>query len=454
MAQKSYSRLVAIVGRPNVGKSSLFNKLIKKRKSLVFDVPGVTRDRLFGTVEHNGEKFFVCDTGGFETSKEDLMQTKLTKQSLMAIDEAHLIIFVVDGTEETILPADRALLKYIRKAKKEVILCVNKIDNYKRHELVHHFHALGIPDMFPVSAEHSLGLDDLLDKVMEKLHVICPKKIDDFDDEIRLALIGRPNVGKSSILNKILGEERSIVDKTPGTTRDVVDALVTYHEKHFRVLDTAGIRKKSRVSDKLESFSSMRSMSCIEEAHVTVLVIDAEEGVTEGDARVAGYAFERHKPILIVINKWDLILDKSSNTINEYTKKVLIDLKYVSYAKIIFVSALENQRVSRILPICLELYEQSKSRKSTSEVNTILKELLVDVTPPMTKNKAKRIKFFYATQVGVLPPTFIIFCSHPDELHFSYKRYLENSFRERLGLKNIPLNLVFKQNSEKQQAEG
>ena len=447
MSSKSYSRLVAIVGRANVGKSSLFNKLIRKRQSLVFDIPGVTRDRIFGLVNDGGQKFFVCDTGGFE-AKATGMQAKLTEQSIAAIKEAHVIIFVVDG-KDGVLEGDKTLLRLIRKHKKKVVLCVNKIDNSKQYELLNEFFTLGVPDMFPVSAEHSTGISDLMESVTTALDEICPHTLDVEDDQINLALIGRPNVGKSSILNRMTGEERSIVDDKPGTTRDVVDSFLTSHGHNFRLLDTAGIRKKSRVADKLEMLSSMRSLSCIAESNITVLVISAEDGVTEGDARVAGYAFELNKPILIVINKWDLIKDKNSKTSIEFEKKVLMDLRYVSYAKVIFVSAEENLRVSKILPLCIELYEQSKQRIPTAQVNAFLKDMLLQFTPPLVKNRSRRIKFFYATQIGVLPPKFLFFCSDPDELHFSYKRYVENSLRERFGFKNIPIALVFRKNNEK-----
>jgi GTPase len=445
MTLRTYTRLIALVGRPNVGKSSLFNRIIRERKSLVHNEPGVTRDRIFGRAEHNGEAFYLCDTGGFEPTSKDNIKIQLVEQAEMAIEEAETVIFVVDG-REGIHPVDSELIRRLRKSEKNFIVCVNKCDLPKDDLFIEEFRKLGVQGIFPVSAEHNRGVSDLLDAATE-IFANSPheKKEDPENLPIKLSIIGRPNVGKSSILNRLVGETRSIVDERPGTTRDTVDAGIKYHGRELRVIDTAGIRRKSRMADKLERFSAFRSVACLEDADISILVINAEDGATDGDARVAGYAFELRKPILIVINKWDLIKNKTSKTVNEFTEKLHLDLRYLRYAPVVFVSALENLRVSKLIPMCIDLYDQSSKRNPTSQVNNILKEILLKHTPPMVKNKSKRIKFFYATQVGTLPPRFIIFCSHPQDLHFSYKRFVENAFREAFGYKDIPISIIFRE---------
>ncbi len=447
MTLRTYTRLIALVGRPNVGKSSLFNRIIRERKSLVHNEPGVTRDRIFGRAEHNGEPFYLCDTGGFEPTSKDNIKIQLVEQAELALHEAETVIFVVGGPEG-IHPVDSELIRRLRKSEKNFIVCVNKCDLPKDDIFIEEFRKLGVPKIFPVSAEHNRGVGALLDAATEVF--ANSTKIKDINAEnppIKLSIIGRPNVGKSSILNRLVGEARSIVDDRPGTTRDTVDAYIKYHGRDMQVIDTAGIRRKSRMADKLERFSAFRSVSCLEESDVSILVINAEDGATDGDARVAGYAFELRKPILIVVNKWDLIKDKTSKTVNDFTEKLHLDLRYLRYAPVLFVSALENLRVSKLIPMCLDLYDQSNKRNSTSQVNSVLKEVLLKHTPPMVKNKSKRIKFFYATQVGTLPPRFVIFCSHPQDLHFSYKRYFENAFREAFGYKNIPISIIFRERS-------
>ncbi len=450
MAQtRTYSRLIAIVGRPNVGKSTLFNRIIKERKSLVHDQPGVTRDRIFARSEHNDEKFYLCDTGGFEPTSKDNIKIQLVEQAQMAIEEAECVIFVVDG-REGLHPIDAELIKRLRKAEKNFVVCVNKCDLPKDDYLAEEFRKLGVDNVYPVSAEHSRGVSNLLDAATEIFKNTKEIKGDVSDDSlIKLAIIGRPNVGKSSILNRLVGEARSIVDNRPGTTRDAVDVEIKYHGRELKIIDTAGIRKKSRMVDKIEKFSAFRSVTCLEECDVAIMVLDAVDGATEGDARVAGYAFEMRKPILIVINKWDLIEDKNTKTALNFKEKLDIDLRYIRYAPIIFISALENLRVSKLIPQCLDLYDQSSKRHTTSQVNNVLKETLLKHTPPMLKNKSRRIKFYYATQVGTLPPRFIIFCSHPQDLHFSYKRYVENAFREAFKFDDIPISIVFRERARK-----
>lgn len=450
MTLSKLTRLIALVGRPNVGKSTLFNRLIKQRKSLVHDEPGVTRDRIFGIAKHNNESFYLCDTGGFEPTSKDNIKKQLVEQAEMAIEEASLVLFVVDG-REGLHPIDADLIKRLRKAGKKFFVCVNKCDLPKDDFLAEDFRKLGAENIFPISSEHNRGVGDLLDKVTEHLTNLSPTTNSEHkeDNAIRLALIGRPNVGKSSILNRLVGESRSIVDPRPGTTRDAVDVQLKYDGKNLVVIDTAGIRRKSRMVDKLEKFSAFRSVMCLEECDVAILVIDAEEGATEGDARVAGYAFELRKPILIVVNKWDLIKEKDSKTISQFTENLHHDLRYIRYAPIVFISCLENLRVSRLIPMALHLYDQGNKRNSTSKVNEALKDILLKHTPPLLKNKSRRIKFLYATQVGVLPPRFVVFCSHPQDLHFSYKRFVENAFKEAFEYKDIPISIIFRERTRK-----
>ncbi len=443
-----HPRLIAIVGRPNVGKSTLFNRIIKERKSLVHDEPGVTRDRIFARAQYGDDRFFLCDTGGFEPTSQDNVKKQLVEQAEVAIEEAQCVVFVVDG-REGLHPIDQELVKRLRKCGKEFFVCVNKCDLPKDDPLAEEFRRLGVEKVYPVSAEHNRGVSNLLEDVVQKLGKPSAQSALSDESIVKLAIIGRPNVGKSSILNRMVGEVRSIVDDKPGTTRDAVDVELKYHARALRIIDTAGIRRKSRMVDKMERFSAFRSVTCLEECDVAVLVIDAQEGATEGDARVAGYAFEMRKPILIVVNKWDLISDKNTKSAENFKEKLHYDLRYLRYAPVIFVSALENLRVSKLVPMCLELYDQSSKRHTTSQVNQVLKNTLLKHTPPLVKNRSRRIKFYYATQVGTLPPRFIIFCSHPTDLHFSYKRYVENTFREAFEYSSVPIALVFRERQRK-----
>lgn len=446
--QSLTGRLVALVGRPNVGKSSIFNRLIKERKSLVHDEPGVTRDRIFGIVKHESFRFFLCDTGGFEPTAKDVIKTQLVFQAQIAIDEAALVVLVVD-IRDGLQPDDIVIVRKLQKSKKPFLVVANKADLPSKDLDTLEFKKLGVSNIFPISAEHNRGFDVFLDAIVEELQKITPFATHDVTSEnsIRLAIVGRPNVGKSTILNCILGEKRSLVDDKPGTTRDAVDAHIKYFGHNLTLIDTAGIRRKGRMFDKLEKFSAFRSLVVLEESDIVVLVTSAEEGITEGDVRVAGYAFELRKPILIVVNKWDTVKDKDSKTADEITKKIHMDISYLSYAPILFVSANENLRVNKILAECIKIYEESSVRHSTSKVNDCLHEVLLKHTPPLVKNRSKRIKFYYATQVAILPPRFVIFCSYPDELHFSYKRFMENSFREYFNYQHVPIQLIFRERS-------
>lgn len=437
MPVRTYSRLVAIVGRPNVGKSTLFNRIVKERKSLVHDEPGVTRDRIFARAEFEGTAFYLCDTGGFEPTSRDNIKVQLVEQAELAIEEADCVVFVTDA-REGLHPVDAELIKRLRKGDKKFLVAANKCDLPRDDYMAEEFRKLGVEEVFPISAEHNRGVGDLLERVTDFLKT-RPALASERADAIKLALIGRPNVGKSSILNRLAGETRSIVDDRPGTTRDTVDITLRAFGRELRVLDTAGIRRKSRMVDNLEKFSALRSVSNLEECDVAVLVIDAKEGPTEGDARVAGFAFELRKPIIVVVNKWDLIEDKDNKTVAAYTERLHEALRYIRYAPVVFVSASENQRISRLLPLCIEMYDESSKRVSTSELNKTFKGILESHTPPLSRGRARRIKFYYATQVGALPPRFVIFCTDPEDVHFSYRRFLENSFRTAFGFSHVPV---------------
>ncbi len=447
MTLRTNNRLVAIVGRPNVGKSTLFNRIIKKRKSLVHDEPGVTRDRIFGKGSFDDQDFYICDTGGFEPTATDRIKAQLVEQAELAIEEADVVIFVCDG-KEGLHPVDAEIVKRLRRTEKDFLVAVNKCDVPLHDSNADEFRKLGIKKVYAVSAEHNRGISDLLEDVVAPLKKLPKPKM--APDAIQFAVIGRPNVGKSSILNRLVGEARSIVDPRPGTTRDTVDVGIKYHGRDINIVDTAGIRRKSRMVDKIEKFSAVRSLSALEECHVAALVIDAEEGPTEGDARVAGYAFELRKPIIIVVNKWDLVKDKDSKSTKRYEENLRMALHYIPYAPIIFVSALENQRISRLIPEAIKLYDMGARRVSTSAVNRSLREVLVKHTPPLRKNKSRRIKFYYATQVGVLPPRFVVFCSDPDDLHFSYRRFIENEFREAFEFGDLPIAVHFRERARKE----
>jgi GTP-binding protein len=447
MPVRTYTRLIAIVGRPNVGKSTLFNRIVKQRKSLVHDEPGVTRDRIFSRAEFGGTSFYLCDTGGFEPTSQDNIKKQLVEQAELAIEEADVVIFVTDA-REGLHPVDSDLIRRLRRADKFFVVAANKCDLPKDDHLAEDFRKLGVEHLFAISAEHSRGVGELLETAVEMIKA-KPQIPEEAEEQIKLAIIGRPNVGKSSILNRLAGEVRSIVDARPGTTRDVVDITVRAFGREFKILDTAGIRRKSRMTDRLEKYSALRSVACLEECDVAVLVINADEGPTEGDARVAGYAFEMRKPILIVVNKWDLVENKTSTTINRYQEELHLALRYIRYAPTLFTSAEENQRVSKILPTCIQMHDQSRKRISTSELNKALRLILEKHTPPLTKNRSRRIKFFYMTQVGVSPPRFVIFCSDPKDVHFSYRRFLENELREHFGYKEIPISLFLRERSRK-----
>lgn len=437
--------IVAIVGRPNVGKSTLFNNLVGDRIAIVDDMPGVTRDRLYRETEWNGVEFVVVDTGGLEPRNNEFMMTKIKEQAEVAMNEADVILFVVDG-KSGVNPLDEEIAYILRKKQKPIILCVNKIDNFlQQQDDVYDFWGLGFEHLIPVSGAHKVNLGDMLDMVTEMI-----EKIDlpeEEEDVLKLAIIGKPNAGKSSLVNKLSGEERTIVSDIAGTTRDAIDTIVQYKDNKYMIIDTAGIRRKSKVEESLEYYSVLRAIKTIKRADVYILMLDGKEGLTEQDKRIAGIAAEELKPIVVVVNKWDLV-DKNKVSMKSMKEELYAELPFLSYAPIEFVSALTGQRTTKILEISDTIYEEYTKRISTGILNTVLKEAVLMNNPPTRKGRV--VKINYATQVSTAPPKFVLFCNYPELIHFSYARYIENKFREAFGFDGSPILISFeKKNAEK-----
>lgn len=437
--------IVAIVGRPNVGKSTLFNNLVGDRIAIVDDMPGVTRDRLYRETEWNGVEFVVVDTGGLEPRNNEFMMTKIKEQAEVAMNEADVILFVVDG-KSGVNPLDEEIAYILRKKQKPIILCVNKIDNFlQQQDDVYDFWGLGFEHLIPVSGAHKVNLGDMLDMVTEMI-----EKIDlpeEEEDVLKLAIIGKPNAGKSSLVNKLSGEERTIVSDIAGTTRDAIDTIVQYKDNKYMIIDTAGIRRKSKVEESLEYYSVLRAIKTIKRADVCILMLDGKEGLTEQDKRIAGIAAEELKPIVVVVNKWDLV-DKNKVSMKSMKEELYAELSFLSYAPIEFVSALTGQRTTKILEISDTIYEEYTKRISTGILNTVLKEAVLMNNPPTRKGRV--VKINYATQVSTAPPKFVLFCNYPELIHFSYARYIENKFREAFGFDGSPILISFeKKNAEK-----
>ena len=437
--------IVAIVGRPNVGKSTLFNNLVGDRIAIVDDMPGVTRDRLYRETEWNGVEFVVVDTGGLEPRNNEFMMTKIKEQAEVAMNEADVILFVVDG-KSGVNPLDEEIAYILRKKQKPIILCVNKIDNFlQQQDDVYDFWGLGFEHLIPVSGAHKVNLGDMLDMVTEMI-----EKIDlpeEEEDVLKLAIIGKPNAGKSSLVNKLSGEERTIVSDIAGTTRDAIDTIVQYKDNKYMIIDTAGIRRKSKVEESLEYYSVLRAIKTIKRADVCILMLDGKEGLTEQDKRIAGIAAEELKPIVVVVNKWDLV-DKNKVSMKSMKEELYAELPFLSYAPIEFVSALTGQRTTKILEISDTIYEEYTKRISTGILNTVLKEAVLMNNPPTRKGRV--VKINYATQVSTAPPKFVLFCNYPELIHFSYARYIENKFREAFGVDGSPILISFeKKNAEK-----
>ena len=436
--------IVAIVGRPNVGKSTLFNRVTRTKLAIVEDTPGVTRDRLYQDAEWNNKRFTLIDTGGIEVNNDDTIMTKVRQQAQMAIEEADVIIFVCDG-KVGVTVEDEEVAQLLRRTKKEVVLAVNKIENYDKMDDAYEFYQLGLGEPFPISASHGMNTGDLLDKVTELFPVDTEPEYE--PDVIKIAVVGRPNVGKSSLTNAILGEERSIVSDIAGTTRDAIDTPFTRDGQRYVIIDTAGMRRKSKIkeAEATERYSVIRSLRAVDRSEVVLMVINAEEGLIEQDKKIVGYAHEEGKAVILVVNKWDTI-EKNDKTSAHMEKEYRSELLFLQYAPMIFVSAMTGQRVGKILSIVNRVAEQNNLRISTSILNEIIRDA-VQLNPPPS-DKGKRLKILYATQTDVKPPTFVLFVNEPEIMHFSYLRFLENKIRENFGFEGTPLRFVVKKRSE------
>jgi len=431
--------IVAIVGRPNVGKSTLFNQLVGERISIVDDQPGVTRDRIYADTEWLNRKITLVDTGGIDVDSQDKLMLQMRQQANVAIDTSDVVIFLVDG-KEGMTPADEEVANLLRKANKPIVLAVNKIDAPHEEDMLYEFYNLGIGDPISISASHKRGLGDLLDAVIK--HLPEQKVQDEDEDVIKIAVLGKPNVGKSSIVNKLLGEERVIVSDIPGTTRDAIDTPFVVNGQKYIIIDTAGIRRKSRISEELERYSVIRALAAIRRCDVALLVIDATEEVTEQDKRIAGLIHEEGKGCIIIMNKWDLI-EKDTNTMNEFRKRLANDLAFMQYAPSLFTSARTGQRLNNIIEMVNQVYAQCTFRISTGVLNECIADAVAFTEPPT--DKGRRLKIYYGTQVAVKPPTFVLFVNDPDLMHYSYLRYLENQFRKSFGLEGTPIRFILRQ---------
>jgi GTP-binding protein len=434
--------LVTIVGRPNVGKSTLFNRISRSKKALVDGEPGVTRDRNYAHAIYAGKHFSIVDTGGFEADSSDELFAKMREHTMVAVEESDLLLFLTDG-REGLTPADREIYHLLQRSAKPVILVVNKIDGPEHEDLVHDFFALGADRLVSASADHGYGIRHLLDTVA----ALLPEETSPEEAQhgaIRLATVGRANVGKSSLINRILGEQRLLVSEKPGTTRDAIDTIITVQGRTYILTDTAGIRRKSKVSEKLEKYSILKALKGIEHCHLALVLMDALEAVTEQDVKIAGYAYERGRAVIFLINKWDL-LPPGKRDLRTYREQINQRVKYLSFSPVLAISALTGKRVSEIFPVADELFRQFSATVSTPELNRLLFELTQKHAPPRYMNQAVTLK--YITQISIMPPTFAIFTNRPEGIHFSYQRYLSNQIKEHFGLNLTPIKLVFKPKS-------
>ncbi len=435
--------VVAIVGRPNVGKSALFNKLAGARLSIVEDTPGVTRDRIYANVEWRAKTFMLIDTGGIEPMREDIILTQMRRQAEMAIDTADCIVFLTD-IQTGLTADDREIANMLYRSGKPIVLCVNKVDQLGAPPMeFYEFYNLGLGDPIAVSSVHGSGTGDLLDAVYE--YLTFEEGEEEEDAPIKVALLGKPNVGKSSLINRLLGEERCIVSNIPGTTRDAVDALYSTDIGNFSLIDTAGIRKKKKVEDAVEKYSVIRSYMAVERADVCVIMLDAAEGVTEQDTKIAGYANDQGKALVVAVNKWDSI-EKETNTMERLRADIQHELAFMSFAPIVFISALEGQRLPQLMKAVKDAYEENKRRISTGMLNDVLNDATARVQPP--SDKGKRLKIYYMTQASTQPPTFVFFVNRKDLFHFSYQRYLENRIRDTFGFKGTPIRFIIRERGE------
>ena len=432
---------VALVGRPNVGKSTLFNKLVGKKQAIIEDTPGVTRDRIYGLATYLDYKFNVIDTGGIDIG-DDAFNKEIKMQAELAIDEADVVIFIVDG-KEGITTNDLVVRDILRRSNKKVIVAINKTDSKLSRDNIYDFYELGFDYYIPISAEQSLGIDDLLDEVTKDF---SKQEEEEYDkDVIKFCVIGRPNVGKSSLVNAILNEERVIVSDKAGTTRDTVDTTFNYEKKPFVVIDTAGMRKKGKVYEAVEKYSLLRSMKAIDRSDVCLVVINAEEGIIEHDKHIASYALEAGKALILVVNKWDLI-DNKDQAIKEFTKKVRAEFQFLSYVPIVFLSAKTKKRLHTLMPEVIKVYENAHKEVKTSVLNDVITDAVANEAPP--SYKGKRLKIYYTSQTGTCPPKFTFFVNNKGLVHFSYHRYLENKIRESFGFEGTPIVFQFKNRNE------
>lgn len=425
--------LIAIVGRPNVGKSTFFNRVAGRKISITEDSPGVTRDRLYADSEWRGKAFSIVDTGGIELRSDDAMWREIKKQAEVAIDTAQVILFIVDG-REGLTSSDYDVADMLRRSEKPVILVVNKIDEFSEDK-VFEFYSLGLGEPFPVSSEHGTGVGDVLDEAVG----LFGNEETSQDDGIKIAVVGKPNAGKSSLVNRLLGFERSIVTDIAGTTRDAIDTAFSYEGKNYTIIDTAGIRKKSKVEDDIEYYSVMRAFDAVRRADVCLLVVDSCDGLTEQDTKIIGYVHEQGKPSVIVMNKWDLI-EKDANTINKFENKLKEDLKFMDYFKSVYISAKTGQRTEKIISLVDEVYANSRVRISTGVLNDVISDAVRANEPP--SYNGRRLKVYYSSQVSVAPPTFVLFVNSSELLHFSYERFLENTLRKAFGFSGAPIKIV------------
>ncbi|HAA8685799.1 TPA_asm: ribosome biogenesis GTPase Der [Listeria monocytogenes] len=427
--------VVAIVGRPNVGKSTIFNRIVGERVSIVEDVPGVTRDRIYNSAEWLGKEFNIIDTGGIDLSDEPFLE-QIRAQAEIAIDEADVIIFITNG-REGVTDADEQVAKILYRSNKPIVLAINKVDNPEMRDQIYDFYSLGFGEPYPISGSHGLGLGDMLDAV--RAHFPKEEEEEYPDDTVKFSLIGRPNVGKSSILNALLGEDRVIVSDIAGTTRDAIDTTYTFDGQDYVMIDTAGMRKRGKVYESTEKYSVLRAMRAIERSDVVLVVINAEEGIREQDKRIAGYAHDAGRAIIIVVNKWDAI-NKDEKTINVWTEDIREQFKFLSYAPIVFVSAKTKQRLNNLFPLINQVSDNHSLRVQSSMLNDVISDAVAMNPSPM--DKGKRLKIFYTTQVAVKPPTFVVFVNDPELMHFSYERFLENRIREAFPFEGTPIRVI------------
>ena len=444
MSKKKTKPIVAVVGRPNVGKSTLFNALAGENISIVKDTPGITRDRIYADVSWLDMNFTLIDTGGIEPDSKDIILSQMREQAQIAIDTADVIVFMVD-VKQGLVDADSKVADMLRRSRKPVVLAVNKVDNFNKYMAdVYEFYNLGIGEPYPISSVNKLGFGEFLDEVTS--HFDRTEAQEEDDGRIKVAIVGKPNVGKSSLINKLIGENRLIVSEIAGTTRDAIDTEVTHNGREYVFIDTAGLRRKSKVKEELERYMIIRTVAAVERADIVVLVIDATEGVTEQDAKIAGIAHDRGKAAIIAVNKWDAV-EKNNKTVNEYTQKVRQVLSFMPYAEITFISALTGQRLSRLYEIIDAVNENHAMRIATGVLNEIMAEAVTLQQPP--SDRGKRLRLYYITQAAVRPPTFVIFVNDKELMHFSYTRYLENQIRETFGFRGTPFRFIIRERKDK-----